>query len=378
MALINLKNKRLLHFFQDEKVVNEAIENFETAFQNENLFVVITKNGKATLVNEHPNTLFLTMGSSELDEIIKSCRDFSEVVLHSMCYEFALILPKMNHPNVCWVIWGADLYEDLLYKKGYKLYIDEKSLFRVRAQKLPVFLYKMLIGYRDSRYYKAQLKANRYIHSVCALSPDYELLVKYFPEFKSCPNKYLYYYPIEKMLDDNTRDCYVSGKDIWVNNAAAYNGNHIDILQRISKFRNNGTVHVPLSYGMTKWAKYVESEGRRFLGEKFDPMLTFMPRGEYYKRFLGSNSFVFGHLRQCAVGNILVALYLGAKVFLFKDNPLYSYFKEMGIQLYSIDEDFTEDNVYASLSDTMRQQNREIILNNYSYQNLISLIKQFF
>ncbi len=379
MPEVTLEKKRwLLHFFTDEKVVNDAIESFETAFPKENLFVVISKDGKSSLVKPHDNTLFLPPKSPKLKDIIKNCKEFSEVIFHSMDYEFSLIIQQMEHPNINWVVWGGDLYESLLYRKGYQLYIDEENLFKVRSGKFPVFLYKALIGVRDYRYFRAQIKASKKINTITSYCLDYDLLVKYYPEFGICTNKYFFYYPIEKMLDEQSRDYFVSGNNIWVNPSACYNGNHIDIFKRLSYFNHIERVCVPLSYGIPYWAKHVEREGRKMFGDRFDPMMTFIPKEEYYKRFLGSNTFIFGHLRQCAVGNIIIALYLGAKVFLYKDNPLYDFYKSMGISIFNIEDELNEDEAYTPLMDELRQKNRDIMISNYSYQKQIETIKKYF
>lgn len=380
MVEIQLKNRRLLHFFQDEKVVNEAITNFETVFPEENLYVVLCNDGIVKKVNNHPHTYYLSHNSDELKDIVREARYFKEIICHSLWYELSRIITKIDHPNITWIEWGADLYETMLYRKGYKLYFDESTLFKVRARNMPIPIYRLLVGVRDYIFYKTQLKALKKVHNLCILQEDFELLNKYYPEcIRFSPIcKGVIYYPIEKMLDEETRNSFVSGMDIWVNNASAYNGNHIEVFNRLKALNYRGTVHVPLSYGIPKWAKYVESEGKKILGESFDPMMTFLPREEYYKRFLSSNSFIFGHLRQCANGNILVALYLGAKVFLFKSNPLYNFYIRIGIIIYNIDDELNDESVTTPLSDEERINNRKILLGIYSYDNAIKVLKDSF
>ena len=372
------ENKRLLHFFSDEKVVNDTISFFEECFPNKNLFVVLTKTGEVNMVNKTNNTLFLSYDSLELKVVIKKCYVFKEIVCHSIWYELSKIISKVEHPNITWIVWGADLYEIMLYRKGYQLYIDEKNLFKIRARKLPVWIYKLLVGFRDNIYFKAQYKAIKKIKTFSGLSCDYKLFVDYYPEFGHVKYKEFFYYPIERMLDSQTRGSFVSGNNIWINPAAKYNGNHIDIFQRVSQFRHLDKVCVPLSYGIPMWAKYYKQVGQYYLGSHFEALTTFLPKHEYYKLFLSSNSFVFGHLRQCAMGNIVIALYLGAKVFLFKQNVLYNFFKDKGVTLFSIDEDLTEENVYTPLSEDLRKRNRTIILEYFSYKNLLSIIKDNF
>lgn len=374
-----LQGKKRLHFFLNEKVVNDAISAFEMVFPGEDLYVILSKDGSAPLVKRHPNTLFLSYRSRELRWILKNSRRFQEIICHSLWTELDRIVAKLDHPNITWVIWGADLFEELLYRNGYKLYFDEPQLYRVRAQHMPVPIYKMLTGFRDAIHYRCRINALKHINNVCATAPkDIELLTRYVKLNKAFNAKRLFYYSIDQILDPGTLNSYVSGSDIWVNNSAAYNGNHLAVFKRIQGFKRKETVHVPLSYGMKKYASFVEREGREMLGACLDPIMTFIPRDEYYKRFLCSNAFIFGHLRGCATGNVVVALYLGAKVFLFKDNVLYDFFKEMEVTLYSIEDELNEDSAYTPLPPAVRQKNRAIIQDRFSQQQVLHLIKDNF
>lgn len=378
MGAINLTGKKRLHFFLDEKVVNDAIINFEEVFPNENIFVILSKDGTASLVKEQKNTLFLSYKSSTLSWLIEKSSCFQEIICHSLWYELDRIICKLKHPNITWVVWGADLFEGVLYRNGYKLYFNEKQLYRVRSQRMPVPIYKMLVWIRDFVHYYARIKAINCIHNICASSTDIDLLKKYTSITKCFNRKSIFYYPIEQMLDEQTINSFVDGSDIWVNNAAGYNGNHVEVFERLKTFKKLNTVHVPLSYGMKKYAKYVEDKGYEMLGNSFDSMTFFMPKKEYYQKFLRSNAFIFGHLRSCAMGNIVVAFYLGAKVFLFKSNPMYISFKEMGLSLFNIEEDLNEINVYSPLSTEERVRNREIIMRHFSLDTLLKVLKDNF
>lgn len=378
MADISFDGKKRLHFFLDEKVVNDTIENFELVFPNENLYVVLSKDGTAKFVKAHKNTLLLSYKSTELKQIINNSDSFDAIICHSMWYELAKIVKKISHPNITWIIWGVDLYEKMIYRKGFKLYFNEASLFKIRAQRLPVCLYKFFISIRDYIHFRTVVKANQKISNVVCCKEDYDLMVNFYPDYKRLLRKDFFYYPIEKMLDSETRSSFVSGKDVWVNNSANYNGNHVEVFQRLTRIEWDGVVHTPLSYGSCKYAKYVCEKGEKLLGNKFDPMMNFIPKHDYYKKFLGTNAFIFGHLRQCALGNIIIALYLGAKVYLFKENPLYHCFENMGIILFNIDDNLSKENLLSPLPDKLRQRNRELISKTYSHERLMKLIKENF
>lgn len=374
-----IQGKKRLHFFQNEKVVNDAISNFETVFPEENVYVVLSKDGNAPLVKEHNNTIFLSYRSPQLKWLLLNCYSFDEIICHSLWTNLDRLICKLDHPNITWVIWGGDLFEDVLYRNGYQLYFNENQLNRVRTQGMPVCIYKLLVGIRGRFNYYYRMRAIRRLNNICCTAPkDFDLLASFVKLPKKYNRKELLYYPIEKILDEQTQKSFVSGSDIWVNNAAGYNGNHIEVFHRIEGFKEGRMIHVPLGYGIKKYATFVEEEGRKILGDSFDPMMSFIPREEYYSKFLSSNSFIFGHLRGCATGNVVVALYLGAKVFLFKQNVLYDYFKNKGTTVFSIEDDLNEKNFNTFLSEDIRKKNREIVLEQFSYNNILSIIKNNF
>lgn len=56
-------------------------------------------------------------------------------------------------------------------------------------------------------------------------------------------------------------------------------------------------------------------------------------------------------------GNIIIMLYLGAKVFLNSKSPIYAYFKELGAFIYTTEEFETNNN----LSDEEIETNQSIL-----------------
>ena len=370
-------HKKRIHFFQDEKVVNDVIGSFEEVFPDDNVFVILSKDGRANLVTKRLNTYFFPFKSRELFLFLKNITEYKEVIVHSMGYRMAQIVNRINHPNITWVVWGSDLFEPLLGSKGYKLYLDKSSLYLERSKYEPLFIYKIHIIVKNFIICKVITKAiNKISNLATTTDSTFKLFLNYFP---SCHirKKEIFYYPIEKMLIDDAREKYVSGMDVWINNAAHRNGNHVYIFDLIKAYNNNN-IHVPLSYGIVEYANYVSEKGYVLLGEKFKPMMNFIPRNEYYNKFLNSNSFIFGHLRSCAFGNVLIAIYLGGKVFLFKNNPLFIHFKDLGVTIFSIEDELTENNLYSKLSESERKRNRMIILEHYSTEKQFNMLKNYY
>ena len=165
---------------------------------------------------------------------------------------------------------------------------------------------------------------------------------RYYPNSPIIHLGTINYYPIEKLINIDFIDKECTGTAIWVGNSASANGNHISVFERLSSFSDSIKIYCPISYGETGYSAYLDSEGNRLLGNKFVPLKAFLPVEQYYALFLNANSFVFGHYRQCGVGNVLMALFFGGKCFFYKRNPLYHMYLESGFCVFSIEDDLNE------------------------------------
>ena len=99
-----------------------------------------------------------------------------------------------------------------------------------------------------------------------------------------------------------------------------------------------------------------------------------MPLEKYNCLLESASAFIYNNYRQEAVGNILVALFLGGRVYLNKKNPLLTFYKSLGLSIFEIDE-FDSKNTITPLSDEEREKNRKILMELYSRDRLLSLIK---
>lgn len=352
---------RLLHIMPDEKVIDTFVSLMEEVYPGESLFAVYGKSPEPQRVQPSPNVVYFRLGSRAFRHFLRNTSSFSRVILHSVDTQRDLL--ALRHPDITGLFWGADLYESLLAHKGFKIYIDEEAVWRVRAGKIPIFLYKAAIAVRDNVYYRRERSLLNRLSRLGAQSCDRELFYQYFPQyhFKTLTPGFTYY-PIEKMIDPTQMDSVCSGSNIWVNNSPAPNGNHVSVYQLLSSFTSNFKVITPLSYGDPRFMRYFEEQGRALLGDRFVPLLEFLPHDQYYSLFLSANSFIFGHLRQCGYGNVLVSLYFGAKCFFYKKNPLFEELKRRSFVVFSIEDDLTETFAMTPLPELERKHNRETVM----------------
>lgn len=366
-----------LHVLFDEKVVNSFISMMETAFPNESTYLIIRRKGKPNRVESGENIVSFDEKSNDLKHFLSNISVYKHVCLHAMGgYKF---YQYINHTSISWVIWGGDLYEPLLESKGYENYYDKEQQYKVRAGRMPVWLYKLLVTLRDSGSVKRMEKViNKLSYFITDNGCDEDVFNRYFGDKNITFPGTINYYPIENLIDESKREKECYGSAIWVGNSAAANGNHVWVFEKLKNFSDDIKILTPISYGDVRFVKFIDNEGRKILGDKFVPLKDYLPVNDYYSKFLQANAFIFGHFRQCAVGNILMAFYFGGKVFLSNRNPLLSMYKENGFTVYSIEDDLTEKFAVLPLDKDQRKRNRELVLSIASYESSMNQLRNVF
>ena len=150
---------------------------------------------------------------------------------------------------------------------------------------------------------------------------------------------------------------------ILIGNSADPSNKQLEIFEKLLKFKNeNIEIITPLSYGNTEWAKYVVQKGKELYGDKFKPLLKFLPPEEYAQVLNSVDIAIFNHDRQQALGNILALLYLRKKVYIKNDIPPGIFFNEKNIKVYNTykitNSSFRE---FLSFEDNFKNRNKEIV-----------------
>lgn len=365
-----------LHLVNDEKIINRTIDMFEEAFPGENVFVVVNRSTDFQIVRQRERVLSRTAFRQHQNEFC-----FSEIYIHW------LDLPKikfikqlyLKDVSIYWIIWGLDLYNQLLAPKGFSM-IDKKtsSYYRQKHSGLKI----MELPFRKCRQQYVVRKVARFVREKVdyivtdTTENDYDYLMRYYPELKGKPWKDFFYYPLDIVLGNELMQAQTTGNDIAIGHSASVTNNHEYVFQLLSKLNiGNRRVVVPLSYGVKK--KYVEAvitAGRRLLGKNFMPLREFMPLDEYNRLQTSINVALFANLRQEAIGNIIVYLYLGAKVFLPAGSPVYEWAQGHGLTVFDLTR-MTQQDIDTPLDAACHQRNREILSALYHKDRMMKLIK---
>lgn len=357
-----------LHLVNDEKIINRTIDEFEAVWPGQNLWVVANRRKQFRLVE--PRACVIGR-----DEFLSrySGAHFPEVYVHLLNPRKIKLLKRLDlrGSRVSWIIWGLDLYNKLLVPRGFRMFMPGNS---GAPSGVSAFFKKMgawLEARRTVRFIE------RHVDAIVTdtTEVDYDYLVRYYPDLAAKPWKDFFYYPIDAILNPALMASEVSGDNIMIGNSASATNNHEYAFELLAGLDTRGRrIVVPLSYsGKGDYVERVSARGRKLFGDSFEPLLQFMPLAEYNRLQAATSVAIFANLRQEAVGNIIIALYLGARVFLHPDNPVYRWAADHGLAVFDLTT-LTQQDLDTPLDAATRESNRRILTSLYTRQRLHRLI----
>lgn len=376
--------KKIVHFVIDDKFIDSAIELFESLEGYQNEYYVLTAKTNDFLYIKSKNVKRI-----HYDNIIDFVmnRHFCDyLILHSFYSLPSYVIVNIhNSVRVLWFSWGYDIYENTY--PGFPLvplkhlivnhsYQDEPISIRNKV-KLTYNNFEKRIDFWKKYFFeggryerKLFIKAVKRIDYYSGVFPmEYSFLQKK-KFFKAKPLSYNY--PGSKgSMGPGTiyQDPIINGNSIQVGHSAVLWANHIEAFHYLKKINiRDRKVICPLSYGDAPYADYISEIGTKMFKSNFQSIRHFMPFDDYKNMTDNVSMFILYAMRQGAVGNIIMNLWRGAKVYLPTDSIGYKHFKQLGIRIFSIEKDLTQENIDTPLLRDEIINNRRILSNNYSYE----------
>ena len=351
---------KILHLASDEKFIDQAIRVFERAVPGGNtLYVYSGKKLNFVKSPAHSPSKFSVLSG----RVSKEFLDFDVVIIHSLIPAWYKAISKIPEGTpIVWLGWGFDYYDYVFSSK------EEALLPRTRGAQIVCGEKKISIN--KVRYLLAGLlkywlpKKEEIIDKIdifCPVLPcEYSMVRKRFSGRRFPEYARWNYGCLEDDLIKGFESARVTGDSILVGNSASFTNNHLDVFDLFLRIGvENREIVTPLSYGNAQYRDFILKRGRDLFADSFDPMVKFLPLNEYVKKIQSCGFVVMNHVRQQAVGNILIMLYLGAKVFLRMECSTYAFFREQGVILFSIQElEETPDLLNDMLDDNSVTMNR--------------------
>lgn len=366
----------IFHLVNDEKIINRTIDIFEAAFPGENLFIVFKKDDFSYVRHGERNISYKDY------ESIKDLFTPSSVIIHLMTNRKIKFINKYIPQNIAiyWVMWGSDLYDRLLMPKGYAL-IDKQSSF-FKSEKINYFFRSIIKKPSDKIriLYRMNFIEKRVKYLVTStIEDDYDIILGYYPQLQEKQKKEFSYYPIDVVVGDALINISVRGNSIQVGNSGTHSNNHEYVFRILSTLdTKDRDVIVPISYsGTKKYKECLVKKGIEFFKDRFKPITEFMPLTAYTNLMAECSIAIYGNWRQEAVGNIMVSLYLGAKVFLSERNPIYKWALRHGFVVFEL-ESITQKDLDTPLTLEEKAINRALLLQKYDSKFLYESMELIF
>lgn len=365
-----------LHLIDDTSQINHLIRRSNEMFPGKHLFYVLTQKDKVHNVEVFDNVVPLRLTSKNVFSLNNKFPGFKAIFIHNLCALKAKII-LLSEPEVkfIWGIWGFDYYN--VYPELYKrIFLPKTIIANILLCKLSLS-FKFLLYSADPLLKYIGIKSPDRIKMQAAKRIKYTLnnMPHHSEVFNilNIPVENRFngiYYSIEAITQNLFDKDFKLGENILIGNSASNSSNHIDLFYQIKSFPLKGKkVIVSLGYGCNRYRKLVNFIGRRTFGKSYYPLNKFLPLDKYNEYLLSCSVMIFNHKRAQAIGNILLGIWAGHKIFLRKDNPVYKYLLDLGVFVYSVEDDLTYNNL-CGLDYEKRKTNRKIINSHYSEKSI--------
>ncbi|MFP4560169.1 MAG: TDP-N-acetylfucosamine:lipid II N-acetylfucosaminyltransferase [Thiohalorhabdus sp.] len=331
---------KIAHIAPDEKFIDSAYCQFEEAVPSSNTVFVPTEEKRFRYIKKAPARAISPYRFKD-PFFTRSLKGYDLVVLHSLNkFNQEVIAHAPQRTKFSWMGMGFDYYDIIFEDKRHFLMEDTLEIFeycqnRKRAPKDSRSGLMDRITQKNRRksdlakkvrYFAPVLKREHEIiaHKLNSEGPEfvdwrYSLNSGFFEEIENHKN--------------------TTGKDILLGNSASFSNNHIEAFKLIESLPHaERRIICPLSYGNPCYASWVMEDGRQRFGDNFTPLRLFLPPEEYLEKIRSCSNIIMNHIRQQAAGNISLMLFMGAKVFLHNRNPLYRFYRDLNLPVYSLDE----------------------------------------
>lgn len=364
----------IYHILNDEKFSDWVIDIFKEINPNNNRFI---------LVSNKEESLFLDANQVEFLSADKFLNNLNPAPVDLVIFYFLhihnirFLLEKKKIFKTLWVGYGADYYYYLLNKSHYG------SLHLLETDKAFKFINKKK-GIRHFflpfyQYLYFQIKVKKALKKIDFFAPiipnEFNIIKNYFPDLFFSRVDFSFG-DLDYLLGNEINSTQLLGKKVLIGNSATYANNHIDILILLKDLNISNRFFIPLSYGNQKYKEFIIDFCRENFDDQVEILDQFVPRPEYFYHLRDCGFVIMGHLRQQGMGNIYASLYMGAKLFLFKQNPVYEFLMDLGLIVFTIDElNKNPHQLNTLLSEEEITNNRVIMNSHYSRKSVLNRIK---
>lgn len=329
---------RILNIVHDDKFIDGLISEYDH-FGIDSTFIVIQHDCERPLkyIKNTSRVKCVLVGTKEY-EFFQKAESYDVIWVHFLDaskMEFVNNIPvELNGKKVVvWSAWGSDLYGivnlQCLRRRTFCQLLRSVSI-RGAARLIVQQLFGM-VGITRKCYDARVRKFVNRVDFCSAIVPGESRFLQRIMKRSANIIDFCY----GDLNDSKIRYPIVdlNQKNIWLGNSATYTNNHFDVLAQMKELAGYQII-APLSYGDA--AEIINKCGHNCFGERWKPILDFMSLHSYLAKMAKCSIFVFPHIRQQALGNILLALKIGGCLFMDHRNPVATMLRKRNITVYDI------------------------------------------
>lgn len=355
-----MKNQlRILHIMHDEKFIDIFVDKF---FEDGMVNTIIILKDNIRYQGKHINSIIkIVPFSAPYFELSKSQSKYDFIFLYNLDYEKAFLVNHIFNgglPKLIWNFFGTEIYNNTsfpffknLYSPNTRKLITNNIIFNYKK---PLRYIKYFIKGRSTPS-KEVIRAMKKITYLAWYSEEeYEYLKKkvdFLPPFLQYPLDNI----VPKLVQRGPTSCY----NILLGNSSAPENNHLDILLFLEDLGFKGKVIIPFSYGGNMAYKVNLRNRSKLINLQLKFLEDFLQYYEYISEISNCQIAIYNSFRQMAIGNILISIKNGSKIYLSERNISYIWLKNFGFIIFSIEKNLKEDfkNNSILLSDEYKLKN---------------------
>jgi dTDP-N-acetylfucosamine:lipid II N-acetylfucosaminyltransferase len=347
---MTLSAMKILHLVVDDKFIDSAIREFELVRPGVHEFLILDARPPHRYLRS-PSVRPISR-AAWCDRVAQA--DVAAVVMHCLSVEHQPLLRDIPPgPKVIWIGWGYDYYglasdafpEGLLLPKTTAL---EARLRGRSPGAAPGSMQCSELSWARP-YPKPSADAQAALRRVDYFSPvlqdEHGLVRRHQPTLRAQYLRWNY----GTVEDDMSLPGMAAGVDasgrarlgpnLLVGNSATSANNHLELFDCIRRHVDlaGRQLIVPLSYGDAAYRAHIERIGRQLFGDAFVPLVDFLPKDRYIELLTSCGHVMMNHVRQQALGNLVISGLLGARLHLNGRSPLGPWLRRAGISVSDVE-----------------------------------------
>lgn len=372
------------HFCVDDKFIDKFILDANEVSDN-NIYIFVFEKNNAKYV-KYKGGIYAPFKSNKFIEVITKITQDDKVFFHPYMQELSnkIIHSIPKRTKVYTMFWGSEFLQlppncgynnkisKFLYEPKTLQYVKKttpkplKGIFKSLIESIKklnpkIFIFRLFYSKMNEwKYMKTRRDFLKRITAICHWNRlDVDILEKLY-NTKVQQKKFCYDVFIDSVTELPERSI-KKELIILLGNSDTPTNNHLEAFDLLKKFKDdNIKIYCPLSYHKKEYAYFIAKKGEEFFGDKFIPILDFLPVEKYYEMINDVDICFMNHNRTQAAGNILVLIKTGAKIFINSKSTIYKLCKNLGIKVYA-----TDDILNLSFEELQKNQEKDISLKNY-------------